>query len=69
MDLAALGANVVLHGRNEENLKKVAEKCKEAGATEEKVGLHSYTLSSMTGNDHVKQRWAILIPESESITC
>ena len=37
VDFASFGANVVLHGRNEENLKKTAEKCKEAGATQEKV--------------------------------
>ncbi len=37
VEFAALGANVVLHGRNEENLKKTAVKCKEAGAAEEKV--------------------------------
>ncbi len=37
VDFAALGANVVLTGRDVNNLKKTADRCKEQGATDEKV--------------------------------
>ncbi len=37
MDFAAHGASIVLTGRNIANLNKTAERCKEVGATDDKV--------------------------------